>query len=474
MSDADPNIRPDEILAVRRGPGANCSSIGSALDILYLSATFAGAVLAGVAAALGKHRHPPGPQNPPAIDKNKHEYKNPEPRNANKNASSLRARAEPFGAWARIDDSTLVAVARPAAIRLGLVPPPNSSQFEPNSTVSPPLEAHLAVTSRCGAGCKGCYLDARPDGDQPPLEQIETRLRAIAAAGVFTVALGGGEPLSRPDLGEIGAAARALGLVPVVTTSGIGMTPERAQSLRSFAQVNVSYDGDADGYEIVRGWDGARVAERAMSLLADAGVPFGVNVVLTRQSFPRLARTLERAEQLGAREAQLLRYKPAGRARGADYLAARLSNDQIQNLLPTLQTIASERSLGLRIDCAMVPLLSASPLDPALLTRFGVLGCEAGRHLSAVRIDGLIAPCSFASPSESPLETAFSDTPSAGWQTDPVLAAYRALPDIEPCRSCSLRDVCRGGCRIVAERAGAPDPECPRVVAHRKEHYDPR
>jgi hypothetical protein len=46
-------ITPDEILAVRRGPGANCSSIGSALDLLFLSAALAGVVMATVAAAFG-------------------------------------------------------------------------------------------------------------------------------------------------------------------------------------------------------------------------------------------------------------------------------------------------------------------------------------------------------------------------------------------------------------------------------------
>lgn len=48
-------LSPEEILVVRRGPGANCSSIGSALDMLYLSAVAAGAVLVGIAAALGEH-----------------------------------------------------------------------------------------------------------------------------------------------------------------------------------------------------------------------------------------------------------------------------------------------------------------------------------------------------------------------------------------------------------------------------------
>jgi len=45
-------IRPEDILIVRRGPGANCSSIGSTLDLLFLSAALAGAIFAGIAATL--------------------------------------------------------------------------------------------------------------------------------------------------------------------------------------------------------------------------------------------------------------------------------------------------------------------------------------------------------------------------------------------------------------------------------------
>jgi radical SAM protein with 4Fe4S-binding SPASM domain len=324
------------------------------------------------------------------------------------------------------------------------------------------------VTSRCGAGCAGCYVDARPDGESPPFEVIVERLRAVAEAGAFTVAFGGGEPLSRPDLGELAEAARALGLTPVVTTSGIGMTRERARSLRSFAQVNVSYDGEGEDYAKVRGFDGAKIAERAMELLGAAGVPFGVNVVLTRATFPALGRTAARAEALGAREAQLLRYKPAGRAQSVEYLATRLSPAQVEGLWPALERIASERSMALRIDCAMLPLLSAGAIDPAALARFGVFGCEAGRHLALTRVDGAIAPCSFGPSAAVTVDAAFSE--GGGWEQSRVLEAWRSPPDVEPCRSCSIRAACRGGCRVVAahlEGALGPDPECPRVRAHR-------
>src|SRR5262249_50637446 len=131
-----------------------------------------------------------------------------------------------------------------------------------------PLELHLAVTSRCPLPCDGCYLDARPDGDEPPFELIAARLEAAAKAGVSLVALGGGEPLTRRDLDRIAALARRLGLVPVLTTSGIGITEARVSELRGFAQINVSHDGASGAYEGVRGFDGAAHAERAIRLLA--------------------------------------------------------------------------------------------------------------------------------------------------------------------------------------------------------------
>ncbi|MGZ3423794.1 MAG: hypothetical protein ACXWUG_24710 [Polyangiales bacterium] len=43
---------PEGVLAVRMGPGANCSSIGSVVDILFGTAVAAGFIYALVATAL--------------------------------------------------------------------------------------------------------------------------------------------------------------------------------------------------------------------------------------------------------------------------------------------------------------------------------------------------------------------------------------------------------------------------------------
>jgi radical SAM protein with 4Fe4S-binding SPASM domain len=393
---------------------------------------------------------------------------------------TARARAERFGAWVRFDDANLVALDRPTAARLGVKGgalwdgPAGTTTDRPVA----PLELHVAVTSRCPASCPGCYLDAGPTGAHVPLAALEATLAAAAQAGVFTIAFGGGEPLTHPDLPALARVARAHGMVPVVTTSGLGLTADKARALADFAQVNVSHDGAAGDYEVVRGFDGAPAAERAMRLLVDAGIPVGANVVLTRASFgdagERLEATAARVATCGAGEIQLLRYKPAGRAASLDYLSRRLLPSQVRAVPAALERLVARQREGgpsLRIDCALVPFLSTRFDDAEALRRLGVMGCEAGGALAAVKVDGRLAPCSFASAidveaREAPaLRGAFAVPP-------PELARWRAVADAppEPCASCPIRAVCRGGCKIVSAHLGddpfAPDPECPRVRAH--------
>jgi radical SAM protein with 4Fe4S-binding SPASM domain len=379
-------------------------------------------------------------------------------------------RYEPWGAWVKLErEPALVALDRDGVRALGLGGDDGHGLWtDPSPPPSRPIEVHVAVTSRCGAGCEGCYLDARPDGIEPPRSAIEERFDALAAAGVFTVAFGGGEPTLRDDLGDLAEAARQRGITPVVTTSGLGLGERKIAHLTRFAQVNVSYDGHAEAYESVRGFDGSGAAEAAITRLAAAGVTVGVNVVLTRTTFDQLAATLRRAQELGAREAQLLRYKPAGRAKNLDYLARRLTPEQAERLGPVLRALPSELpELRIRIDCALVPFLSADPdlaARPEELSRWGVLGCEAGASLAATRVDGRVLPCSFAEASSLDVK----DLAGPGWAADETLGEFRAFPEDppEPCASCTLRPVCRGGCKIVSRFVGGgmgPDPECPRV-----------
>jgi hypothetical protein len=47
---------PEGVLAVRQGPGANCSSIGSVIDLLFGAVVVSGMLYAGVVIALGDRK----------------------------------------------------------------------------------------------------------------------------------------------------------------------------------------------------------------------------------------------------------------------------------------------------------------------------------------------------------------------------------------------------------------------------------
>src|SRR5689334_4852157 len=178
-------------------------------------------------------------------------------------------RYEQFGGIVHLSrPRALVFVDRDRARRLGH---PDSPRWQGEESLeglmSGPLEAHLQLTNRCDAGCQGCYTGATPEGarNEWGLAEWKRAIDALAAQGVFHLALGGGESALLPWLGEIVAHARERGLVPNLTTSGLYDEATLARLCEwapLFGQINVSIDGVDEEYARVRGFDGFEKADR--------------------------------------------------------------------------------------------------------------------------------------------------------------------------------------------------------------------
>lgn len=356
-----------------------------------------------------------------------------------------------------LDPVATRAAARAGAHLIGGAPAPAGA-------LSAPTEVHLALTSRCPVRCTACYLDAGPEREPPGGDDLQQCLSELAALGVLEIALGGGEALLRDDLLDVADAIRSHGMVPNLTTSGLGLTPELAARMAGrFGQINVSIDGLGPSYRAVRGFDGASRALHAVELLIGAGIRVGINTVLTRHNHPTLGELGRALAQRGVAEWQWLRLKPSGRGRTA-YAELALHPAQAEALWPLALELEAEIGLTIRWDCALVPFLATHGLPPGRLARLGVVGCPGGHSLLTRHADGAWAPCSFTEGAPAP-------SAAAAWADDPALGAWRerAEQPAEPCASCSYQPICRGGCRIVAAHVHgdplAPDPECPRVAA---------
>jgi radical SAM protein with 4Fe4S-binding SPASM domain len=382
----------------------------------------------------------------------------------------MKHRYEKFGGIVASDDPPFLAfVDRQFMRELGLPESPLwQDGAETVGVLSAPTEVHFAATNACPVGCSHCYMDAglreAAEMDTAAFKQALTQLAEI---GVFHIALGGGEALARPDLFELAAHTRALGMVPNLTISGALMNAALAERMTVFGQVNVSLDGAEDHYGVFRDPSGIAAADRAIDLLTAADVPTGINCVLGRRNFGGIPRLFTYAAQKKVNEIEFLRLKPTGRA-AATFVTERTTYAQNIALTPLLAHLADEHGVTAKIDCSFVPMLCEHDPPIGYLEETATYGCEAGNVLLGVRSDGRVSGCSFL----PGMDLFLADLPRA-WERSTQLARLRSWCEraLEPCRSCAYLSVCKGGCRAVAARvtgeADAPDPDCPRVVRAR-------
>jgi radical SAM protein with 4Fe4S-binding SPASM domain len=339
--------------------------------------------------------------------------------------------------------------------------------------LSAPLEAHLQLTNKCAAGCKGCYTGASIDGgpNEWGLAEWKRALDGLARVGVFHVALGGGESAVLPWLGELADHARALGIIANLTTSGLEGLSSLLEIADRFGQINVSLDGLAETYAAVRGFDGFARADAAIRSLRQRKREIGINVVVTRHNFHELDGIFAYAADRRLSEVELLRFKPSGRG-ARTYLDLRCSDAQHRAFLPTILAAARRHAIRVKVDCSYTPMLAHHRPDRSLLAELAVYGCTGGDFLVGAKPGGQLTACSFASPppaldGERPRIDAIADY----WSAPGAFGAFRTWRTAaEPCATCEYHALCRGGCKVVAAHVhgdpSAPDPECPRVIDH--------
>jgi radical SAM protein with 4Fe4S-binding SPASM domain len=355
----------------------------------------------------------------------------------------------------------LVMVDRAFARRLGVrrFPPPVSGPAQGLDPAAP-FEAHLTISAACSVACQGCYIDAGRDrsttlshGDWFAI------LERLAGMGVYHLALGGGEDTDWEWLIELARRARRLGMTPNLTTAGWELTPRLARRLEVFERVHVSLDGVGATYAAMRGHDGFARARMGLEILRAYHDRVGVNCVVGRRNAYELPALFALLDELGVRELELLRFKPVGRG-AARYEQLGLSAAHSAGLVGRILGLALRHRVRVRLDCSFTPLVCASGVSPARLTRLGVAGCVAGSWLLSVGPDGQVSGCSYD-------HQGVSDWRQLGQAG--VMQKFQSWTSRapEPCAGCRWLSICRGGCHVVARhvtgRFDAPDPGCPFV-----------
>lgn len=247
-----------------------------------------------------------------------------------------------------------------------------------------PAHAQIALTNACPQRCAYCYNRDRK-GAPLSTPEILAAIRDLSDLGVFWLGLTGGEPLLNKDIVEITAAASPHMAVKLFTT-GLGLTPELAASLRDAGLFSISVSLDdwrEEVHDAGRGYPGAfRAAMAAIETArAAGGLHVGVSAVLS----PAMIRAGEAEkflgflDDLGLDEAWLSETKPSG---PAFWRPDAVVTDAERRSLMALQDRWNRRR-GLTVNY----------LGHFESGRY--FGCNAGRKFVYVDPFGEVSPCVF-------------------------------------------------------------------------------
>ena len=340
------------------------------------------------------------------------------------------------------------------------------------------------VTRRCNLACLHCYAAAGNTRFPGELSTDEGKalLGDLAAFGVPVVLFSGGEPLIRPDILELAAEARRLGLRITFSTNGTLIDAPLAARLRALGvgYVGISLDGVGPTHDYFRGQQGAfEAALRGIRACQAAGLRVGVRLTLTRHTvgdLPALFAVIERE-----RIDRVCFYHLVPSGRGRTLLADLLPPTEARAAVAAIFERAADyvaRGVPLELltvdnhaDAAHLYLWLREHRGPAEAERVRATLARSGGNRSGSAIGhidnrGNVHPdqfwwsCKLGNVRQRPFSAIWADL------GNPTLAALRdRRPYLEGrCATCPFLDVCNGNFRSRAAaltgNPWAPDPGC--------------
>jgi len=268
----------------------------------------------------------------------------------------------------------------------------------------------------------------------------------------------GGEPLCRGDLFELVAYADSLGITCALATNGTLVDSKAAEQIKDsgITRVSISIDGaTADVHNKLRRQEGSfEKALEGTRQLHQKGVPFQINLTLTRQNAHQLEDVYQLAVSLGAAALHIFILVPVGCGRtltGNDILTP----PEYEEKLLEICRLDARGQLQIKVTCGphYARIVRQQGLHKTRIKTKQVehsRGCLAGTGVLFVGHQGDVFPCGYLPVKcGNVLKERLFDI----WRNSKELARIRDIMALEgKCGICGYRKIC-GGCRARAYAA---------------------
>jgi len=335
-----------------------------------------------------------------------------------------------------------------------------------------PSRVYWEVTGACDLACRHCRAEAQACADPSELSTRAAKrlLGQLAEAKpaphvIFT----GGDPLKRPDLFELIADARALGLQVSVSPSATPLLDEAAIDRLADAGVSaISLSIDrvrAEDHDALRGVPGC--FERTMLAAKRAkarDLMFQVNTLVSRETIGDMPALHELVKSLGAARWSLFFLVAVGRGTVLEPIGA----DEAEKLLEWFA--AKSKEPGPILTTTEAPFFRRVMLEQRKREGGGeapqghTAGIRDGNGVMFIARDGAISPSGFLPLSAG---NAKLENPLRVYRESSLFKSLRDVDGFQGrCGVCEYRYVCGGSRARAFTATGNPteeDPLCPHV-----------
>jgi MoaA/NifB/PqqE/SkfB family radical SAM enzyme len=165
--------------------------------------------------------------------------------------------------------------------------------------------ANWEITRACNLHCIHCYNNSGNTlCEELSLDEAKSIVDQLADFGVIRICIGGGEPLLRNDILELldYITRRRIGIV--LSTNGTLLTSDviaTLGALRPRVNLKVSLDGaNSETHDRFRGARGCfEKAINSIRMLVNAGIPTGINTVISKFNLVEIPAILDLGFRLG-------------------------------------------------------------------------------------------------------------------------------------------------------------------------------
>lgn len=317
------------------------------------------------------------------------------------------------------------------------------------SAFSSPVMVSLAVTGKCNRSCQHCYRESVVDKGTFDDDGFFTVVDSLSGMDLAILNITGGEPFLYDRIVDLSCFAATRINCVTISTNGTLLDRSTVKVLSEHDGVIAIQIGLNAVYDAKSGFD-MRVCEKVFDsarIACENGLRVVIGVVLTVKTIEHLDDVFKRSSESGVsaiRLGPLIQVHP-----GCESL--RIRPEDVLDAIKDASQLSNEFGIMVQfVDGLADPEnLHANPDERKHF-------CYLGTGILHIEPDGSLYPCS-ALISDEFLIGKLSSRPTVDeimtvWKESKLLHDLRevTIDCLEPCRTCSIRSQCGGGCRTAA------------------------